>query len=159
MYAMDTMDTRLVARFWARVVRGEGCWEWRGQRNQYGYGQFRLGPSGPSPGAHRVSWALHHDMGVPLGLFVLHRCDNPGCVNPAHLWLGTAKDNAADMDAKGRRAAHYRAHTRKRKLTDDQVRMIRLDDRPAHHVAHDYGVAEGTVYNIRARRRKALVSD
>jgi len=107
--------------------------------------------------AHRVSWMLHP---IPDGLCVLHHCDHPWCVNPDHLFVGTHKDKAADMVAKGRSATGpRRAHTRVNKLTDDQVRAIRKDARQAHFVAHEHGVSETTVYNVRARRRKALVSD
>ena len=94
--------TPLVDRFWARVEKTATCWNWTGARLPKGYGM--IGARSWRDGwqcAHRVSWELHFGA-IPDGLHCLHRCDNPPCVNPAHLWLGTNADNAADRDSKGR---------------------------------------------------------
>lgn len=91
---------RRAAPFWSRVARvaGAGCWEWTGGKSG-GYGTVRAG--GRSAKAHRVAWEL--TFGAPAeGLCVLHRCDNPGCVRPDHLFLGTLDDNNKDRAAKGR---------------------------------------------------------
>ena len=152
----------LSERFYAHAVferTGDGlCWSWKGSKNQAGYGQFRVGRRGRVWSAHRVSWVLKNG-DIPPGMFVLHRCDNPGCCNPDHLFLGTAKDNSQDCIGKGRRATTHRKHTRIRKLSDDQVREIRQDTRPANIVAVAHGISEQTVYGIRSRRRKSLVPD
>jgi hypothetical protein len=88
-------------RFWAKVAKGDGCWEWTGCRHhQWRYGHFRK--EGKNVQAHRFSWELAHGRPVPDGMMVCHSCDNPPCVNPAHLFLGTAKDNVRDMLSKGR---------------------------------------------------------
>lgn len=108
--------------------------------------------------AHRLSYELHKGP-IPAGLIIRHTCDNPSCVNPDHLLAGTHKDNAQDCMARGRRALVHAPHTRLRKVTDDQVREIRQDTRNALVVAMTHGISECTVYNIRARRRKALVPD
>jgi hypothetical protein len=82
-----------------RTSRGPGCWIWRGYRNAFGYGRvwFRYRRAYP----HRVAWELQHGP-IPEGLSVLHRCDNPACVRPSHLRLGTQADNIRDCVAKGR---------------------------------------------------------
>lgn len=76
-----------------------GCWLWTGSIAQHGYGVF--GIKGHSQRAHRVSWAMHRGK-IPDGLYVCHRCDVPSCVNPAHLFLGTQRDNIHDCIKKGR---------------------------------------------------------
>ncbi len=90
-------------RFWSKVAIGDGCWEWRARRNDSGYGQFRL--DGKIQHASRVAWVLTHGAIPPETPHVLHNCpdgDNPACVRPSHLWLGTNADNVADKVAKGR---------------------------------------------------------
>lgn len=85
----------------ARVVRKEGCWAWTGNTDGFGYGLVQLGRGEPRTGAHRVSWRLHKGA-IPDGMQVLHRCDNPPCTNPEHLFIGTALDNSRDASQKGR---------------------------------------------------------
>jgi hypothetical protein len=93
--------------FWDRVDRSGDCWRWTGARNANGYGILtRRRLNLRSVLAHRYSWMLANGP-IPAGLHVLHRCDNPPCVRPGHLFLGTDADNNADMRRKGR-AVHHR---------------------------------------------------
>ena len=92
----------MTERFWAKVQKGGGCWLWTGARTSRGYGSFRV--TGYSWSAHRLAYEFHWGP-VPAGLHVLHRCDNPRCVRPAHLYVGTPSDNLADALARGRRKA------------------------------------------------------
>jgi hypothetical protein len=104
--------TTLSERFWAKVKKGESCWLWAAWRLPSGYGQIRAGER--LLRAHRVAWELTNGP-IPDGLCVLHNCpggDNPACVNPAHLWLGTNAENTHDMVAKGRYARHNAEKTR-----------------------------------------------
>lgn len=92
----------LKERFWQKVQHSDsGCWEWLGSRDGGGYGMFQYG-SRDSRRAHRVAWELTNGE-IPTGMFVLHSCDYPPCVNPAHLRLGTNSDNMKDMWARNRR--------------------------------------------------------
>lgn len=94
-------DERVAELFWTKVRKGESCWEWQASVNSSGYGWFRFGEKRTPTGAHRVAYVLANGP-IPDGLQVLHRCDNPPCVNPTHLFLGTNGDNHADKLAKGR---------------------------------------------------------
>jgi len=148
-----------------------GCWHWRGGYfKQTGYGQFAVTANTPEA-AHRIAYALWNDI-VPDGFFVCHRCDNRKCVNPAHLFLGTPRDNVHDMFSKGRQqdysknrasgsqhglALHPEAKPVGEKnpqalLTDELVRCIRNDKRTCTELAKIYGVSYHTIWNAKNRR-------
>jgi hypothetical protein len=149
----------LADRFWEKVDRSESCWMWRGSIASNGYGSFR-GRTGTET-AHTVSWRLHHGE-IPNGLFVLHKCDVRPCVNPDHLFLGTAQDNSSDMVAKGRHPSLTRsgylprgqAHKRAR-LIDADVREIRRQFKagvPIYGLADGYGMSYQGIWAIVHRK-------
>lgn len=113
------------ARFWAKVNRDGDCWIWTAHVfGSLGYGSFHMGARAARPlYAHRVSWELTRGP-IPAGLCVLHRCDNPKCVKPSHLFLGTQADNMKDAARKGR--LHVR-RPKRQVVSDAQVaEMIAL---------------------------------
>lgn len=135
-------------RFDASYFDTGTCHVWQRAADKDGYGLFT--PHGkPIRRAHRFAWERANGP-VPKGLFVLHKCDNPSCVNPAHLFVGTNEQNMQDMVDK-RRAVHGEEHP-KTTLTVEQVREIRSSAKPYHELAIIYGVARGTIWNVRSRR-------
>ena len=99
----DTDKNKVLQRFEAKFEKTEGCWEWNGAKiiNGLPYGLFRKIRKKPMKLAHRCSYEFYIGR-IEVGLCVLHRCDNPGCVNPEHLFLGTQEENIKDMIDKGR---------------------------------------------------------
>jgi hypothetical protein len=109
-------------RFWRRVRKDQDCWTWTGPLLQDGYGQIRW--NGKTLGAHRAAYQLLVGP-VPDHLWVLHTCNNPSCVNPLHLYLGTVEDNNRDRDRAGRQARLRGPLNGHDKLTWEKVAEIR----------------------------------
>lgn len=101
------LSQKYIDSFWDKVeVTGEeSCWKWKGYKNRQGYGRMGIAAS-QCVNAHRVSWVIHNGS-IPDGLFVCHKCDNPECTNPMHLFLGTRQDNINDMMIK-KRSRHFK---------------------------------------------------
>lgn len=127
-------------RFWSYVLKlPNGCWEWQGGKVRYGYGGFH-DENHRLRFAHRYSWEMHNGP-IPKGLFVCHTCDNPPCINPAHLFIGTPKDNTQDMIRKGRSAqGQYlrdRTHcVRGHEFTASNTRLSREGKRVCRECEH-----------------------
>ncbi len=146
-------------RFWTKVAkRGPNeCWEWCASLSNKGYGKIGRNGGGGHVPAHRVSWELSNGP-IPNVQCVLHRCDNPPCVNPAHLFLGTKADNTADMISKGRNVPPRGEMSGRAKLTNDAV----IDIRSRHangerqvDLAHEYNLNDGTISRIISGKRWA----
>jgi len=136
---------RFKASFWSRVRKTDDCWLWTGYVEKAGYGVASFKRSVDR--AHRWAWLLTHgalpDSASKRSLCVCHTCDNRACVNPAHLFVGSDADNAADMAAKGRSPRGEQHHNAK--LTEADVRAIRLDARSLRAIAANYEVSVSTV--------------
>lgn len=174
--AAKAKDPKL--RFWDKVQkRSFGCWEWIGSKILTGYGTVGVGPAKARKivYAHRLSYEIHFGP-IPLGLFVCHHCDNPSCVNPAHLFLGTNSDNLKDAVRKGRHGSKTHPERiacgdRNGKFTkpeatprgsnhgmaildEDKVRAIRLlfESQTRRELALQFGVSIPTIKAIVLRR-------
>lgn len=153
-------NTTFTKRFWAKVRVTKNpykCWEWTGSKTGHGYGQ--LNPGGRGLGspvrAHRASWIIHNG-DIPPGLSVLHSCDNPGCVRPGHLRLGTQTENMKDAYDRGRvaRGEGLPQH----KLTLKDVIYIRkkfyfMRGALVKDLAGRYKVSEGCIESILDQKR------
>jgi hypothetical protein len=131
------------------VVTETGCVEWTAYRDKDGYGILRV--SGKLRRAHRISY--ERSVGaVPEAMHVLHRCDNPSCINPDHLFLGTNRDNVKDKISKGRDRGIHGTENRHNKLTPEQVIEIRNSTGTQRAVAARYGISGSLVNYIRNGR-------
>ncbi len=139
-----------------------GCWNWSRYVQSGGYGQVRFGNKQIT--AHRASYLVFKGE-FCRKLCVCHTCDNPRCVNPEHLFLGTTKDNNDDSRNKGRAKIGVsglnlnKGHSRIRKLTDVQVMEIYRSDDSLRELSEIYGVSMSTISTIRTGKRKQLVTD
>lgn len=160
MYQYSTKD---IERFWSKVVKSENddsCWNWLAVPDRKGYGRFSIGGSRKNGGtimfAHRVSWELAYGE-IPDGLEVLHTCDNPPCVNPNHLFVGTQADNMRDMVAKGRSTLGEKNPMAK--LTQSDIEEIRRRykrysrDSNTTTLAKEFGVCFQAIHLIISNKR------
>ena len=140
--------------FWPKVDKTDSCWNWTGAQNVSGYGQFSISKN-KRVSTHRYSWACENLYSQEwhefcAGAWVLHTCDNKLCVNPEHLYLGDALQNAADA------MNRYRTHT---KITDDQVveiRTLRSEGAGVEDLGRQFGVSCTSISHIclgRTRKR------
>jgi hypothetical protein len=150
----------LKERFFKHVKKTETCWEWLAFRDKSGYGKFRITTPRKNEWAHRASWIIHFGK-IPKNISVLHRCDNPPCVNPDHLWLGTQRDNIEDCFKKGRNSPSKKGEKNVRsKFTDGQVKKMRKESKKwprgyAYIEAKKWHVRPSTIWRIINFRRYA----
>ena len=156
-------DTKVVERFWSKVcISKDGCWEWLGCKRS-GYGAMRVGEK--SLAAHRFSWMLHNQQEVPEGKIVCHKCNNPSCVRPSHLYVGTHSDNLRDAHKAGTQDPKRLVNWRKEntispvvgsdspnaKLTEEQAREIKVQyymGANTRELGRIYGVDHAVVVGI-----------
>ena len=134
-------------RFWSHVDIGTeaDCWEWNASRRPSGYGNYpsaTMSDGRSFHSAHRAAYFYAYEE-LPQGEQVLHKCDNRGCCNTSHLYLGDVNDNNRD------KRERFRAG---KKLDVDRVRQIKADDRPVPEIAAAFGVSRSNVYLIKAGR-------
>lgn len=145
-------------RFWANVVKGTEifspfvstpCWEWNGQKDKHGYGQ--MCKEGKTVRTHRISFELHKGK-IPVDHGVLHHCDNPPCVNPDHLFVGTQLDNMRDRNLKGRTAVFRGSDHKNAKITEPivlEMRKLYSDGvYSQRQIGEIYGVSQAHVSDI-----------
>ena len=124
-----------------------GCWLWMGPPDNGGYGSIRFG--GKLMKSHRASWTAFRGE-IPTGMCVLHQCDNPSCINPEHLFLGTRADNIQDMIQKGRDRKIAGETHHKAKLSRTKVAIIKDSPLSSSKLAAQYGVHKSTIRSIMA---------
>ena len=146
----------IIDRYWKQVKRKRGCWNWAGTKHTDGYGTIHVRRRTEGTHivlyAHRVSWEIHYGP-IPKGLFVLHKCDNPPCSNPKHLFLGTNLDNMRDCSRKGRQNGIAKSlpgvKNGNAKLTWEGVRDIRSSNESGTKLAIKYNVTKSAISKIR----------
>jgi hypothetical protein len=145
----EDLCDKVVLRFFAQIVVQEnGCWEWQKIALCDRYGN--IWAYGKREKAHRFAYSLYKGE-IPKGLNVLHTCDNTKCVNPAHLFIGTQKDNIDDMYKKGRDNNVYGERVHTAKLNVENVISIRKDTRSGAVIAKEYGVSSVLICAIKRR--------
>lgn len=140
---------KIKSEFHRLVIKKDGCWGWKTVPLNSGYGVIRIGDAKVIIG-HRASWMIHNGS-IPHGLFVCHRCDNPICTNPEHLFLGTPKENTKDCIDKKRRNAPFGLNHHNAKLSEEQVieikKLITLKISQSK-IANRFKVSPSAIQNI-----------
>lgn len=140
-------------RFWELVDtrNSRQCWPWLGRRNKYERGIFNCSSKHKNFVVPRLIWLLSTG-DDPGNKNVLHRCDNPWCCNPHHLWLGTQKQNVHDMIAKGRKWLPTGEKHGRAKLTESKVKAIRNSNQSNDRLAYKYGVSDVLISLVKRRQ-------
>lgn len=148
---MIILSDSVKQRFLAKIEKQpSGCWQWTASTAKGGYGQFNVG--GKNWKAHRLSWILHGGAD-PEGLCVCHKCDNPRCVNPDHMFLGTHLDNVRDKISKGR-CGHTGARgalngaVKVRDVPVEQIKQLKAEGKTVREIGPMFGLSKSTISNI-----------
>lgn len=139
-------------RLWAKVDTDGDCWEWQASKRKDGYGRVRY--DGSTQLAHRVAWMITFGS-IPEGAVVCHTCDNKGCVNPEHLFLGTQADNLQDMRDKGRGSkgeSHGMAKITQQ-IVDDIRQLYATGEMNQYELAEMFSLSQGYISDIVNRRK------
>lgn len=139
-------------RFWNKVRKTDDCWFWTGSKSDRGYGKIYW--NGKTVRANRVSWELHFGP-IPEDQDVLHKCDNPACVRPDHLFLGTHLQNMQDRDRKKRRKPPQGEKHGCAKLTKEKIIEIRALGKlkiKQRDIGKQFGITQATVWRILHRK-------
>lgn len=133
-------------RFWSKITKTTSCWIFNGCQSEKGYGLFRF--DGKSQRAHRVAWMLTQGK-IPKNKLIMHKCDNPPCVNPKHLTIGTPRENSSDMVSKMRQCY---GEKKAKKLTREKVikikTLVRFGTLPHKEIAQMFGISKKYIWAI-----------
>ena len=150
------LTSQQIFNFWAKVDKSGDCWIWTGRLHARGYGTWRPSAKHPSFLTHRVSWFITHGI-LSTEIEVCHNCpggDNPPCLRPTHLFLGTHADNLKDAGLKG--MMRHGSNHHGAKLTEDAIRQIRLryaEGNTSHQkLGDEFGVSNGVITRIINRK-------
>lgn len=151
--SIPVLSTPLIEKFWSKVAITANinkCWEWQAFKNKEGYGGFRVNRN-QVIASHRLAYFIHNNKD-PLDKCVCHSCDNPACVNPAHLWLGTRYENAMDRESKGRNKPLSGEKNGNSRFTAEQVKEMRAlyssGELNQHEIAERFGTHQGVIWAI-----------
>jgi len=149
-YHVFMKRTPIEARIWSKVTKSARCWNWNGSKSPFGHGYIRLpGRKGKLVMVHRIIFELYRGE-IPKGMSVLHRCDNPACVNPEHLWIGTKSENTYDMIVKGRyKGGHGRALNHAQVL---EIRRLHSNGFSVSQLSKMFSICKRQIWKIHTGR-------